>query len=595
MAFDGLYLSSITKELKEKLKDSRVEKIHQPEKDEIVLAFKGKNGAYKVLLTSASDSARVHITNIQKQNPLTAPLFTMVLRKHLQSGKLLNIEQINGDRILNFYFSSTDEMGFDSEYTLSIEMMGRHSNIILIRNRDNKIMECIKHIGMDQNSYRLLLPGAEYKLPPVQNKLIPEKVTLSDLKNIEEFDYTEDIFTKLFVGISKKTSKILFNYLENLLKENKSFTKEDGILKTINDSLSSKTFFNFIENNTPIEISTLNIEKIQDNQVNQDNQDTENIVNAKNTNKNINGISYDEIKEYDSASICLEEYIHAKDKVNRVKERLIDIIKILNNNIDRINKKINILEKSIDESLERESVRLKGELLQANLYQLKDGLKEVELQNYYDDNKLIKVTLDPHKSISQNMQNYFKKYNKLKRSGEMAKEQLELAKQELEYLNSVSDSVLKSETPDDIQEIKQELVIAGYLRYKSNKKKKESPSKPMKFKSSEGITIFVGKNNWQNDFLTTKMADNNDTWLHTKGYPGSHVIIRSKEFNDQTLFEAANLAAYYSKASTGTKVPVDYTLIKYVKKPNGSKPGMVIYTTNKTIYVDPELPRVERI
>ena len=263
--------------------------------------------------------------------------------------------------------------------------------------------------------------------------------------------------------------------------------------------------------------------------------------------------------------------------------------------MDRVERKIKILEEVLTEAATKDDFRLRGELLKANLYALKDGQSMVELVNYYDeDQSTIEIKLDEHKTVTENMKIYFNKYNKYKRSEENAKEQLLLAQDELNYLNSVADSVMRSEDPSDIAEIRQELIVAGYIRFKSTKKKKESPSKPMRFKSTEGATIYVGKNNNQNDYLTTKFADGQDTWLHTKNYPGSHVIIKGQTFTNETLLEAANLAAWFSKAQAGTKVPVDYTLVRYVKKPSGSKPGMVIYTTNKTIYVDPDEPRLER-
>lgn len=569
MAFDGLFLGAIVKELKDKLKETRLDKIHQPESDELALTFKNRNAAYKLLITSASNSARVHITRTMKQNPVQAPLFTMVLRKYLQSAKLENIEQINGDRIINFYFLSSDEMGFDSKYILSVEIMGRHSNIILIRERDKKILESIKHVGLDQNSYRTILPGSDYRTPPSQNKLNPYNFNWIDIGDVTNFD-SPKVFSEVFNGISGKTSDSLHQLFKRELK-NLDVSDIDLVFKKkvlggiITKSIESDTFYIYQKDGRPDDISLIEI----------------------------NG--RDNFKSFNSPSEALETYYIEKDSSDRVREKSLDIIKILSNNIDRAEKKIKILENTIEESKEKDLVRLKGELLQANLYNLNDGIEEAILENYYDNNTPLKVSLDPHKSISWNMQNYFRRYNKLKRSEEMASEQLILAREELTYLNTVSDSVMRSESQEDIDEIRHELTVAGYIRLKSGKKKKESPSKPMKFISSEGIIIYVGKNNLQNDYLTTKFADSNDTWLHTKNYPGSHVIIKSKNFNDETLLEAANLAAFFSKASNGTKVEVDYTPIKYVKKPNGAKPGMVIYTTNKTVYVDPEAPRIERL
>lgn len=568
MAFDGLYLQAITKELKENILNTRADKVHQPEKDEIVLTFRGRTGTHRLLLTSSADHARVHLTEEAKPNPKEAPLFTMVLRKYVQGGKLVRIEQPQGDRILNLTFEATDEMGFYSNYILICEMMGRHSNIVLVRERDQKIMECIKHVGADVNSYRLLLPGASYQLPPPQDKLDPTDYLDAALSERLTEDLTENDFARLFSGISKMTSKVLYQACADRIQAGQTLT--EAIRSTLESALKADTFFVFLQKDVPRDISLLLPEESALSQ-------------------------YDEIEEFSSPSLALEFFLSEKDKSNRVRDRSQDILRIVSANLERVQRKIQILEDVLTESSTKEEFRIRGELIKANLYQLKDGQNQAVVIDYYsEDQPTVVIELDPHKSITDNMQRYFNQYNKYKRSEENAREQLLLAQDELNYLNSVADSVMRSEDPSDIAEIRQELVVAGYIRFKSSKKKKESPSKPMRFKSTEGVTIYVGKNNNQNDYLTTKLADPNDTWLHTKNYPGSHVIIKGTGFSDETLLEAANLAAWYSKAQTGSKVPVDYTLVRHVKKPSGSKPGMVIYTTNKTVFIDPGMPRLER-
>lgn len=569
MAFDGLFLSAITKELNTQLLNTRADKVQQPEKDEIILTFRSREGTNRLLLTSSADSARVHLTDGIKQNPKEAPLFTMVLRKYIQGGKLIGISQPHGDRILKLTFSSTDEMGFHSNYLLISEMMGRHSNILLVRERDMKIMESVKHVGADVNSYRILMPGAEYILPPPQDRLNPIAYEDSDLAGKLIGPLTENDLAKYFSGISRLTSQVLFKIYEGILLQN----PEDpirAIRLTLEEAFNTDTYFVFLKKDDPKDISLV--------------LPPEDALEQ-----------YDEIEEFTSPSLALEFFIGEKDKSHRVRERAHDILRIVSANTDRVERKIKILEDVLAEAQTKDEYRIRGELLKASLYSIPQGQSSVELINYYDEEqKPIVIELDEHKSVTDNMQSYFQKYNKFKRSEENAKEQLLLAEDELNYLNSVADSVMRSEDPSDIAEIRQELIVAGYVRFKSGKKKKESPSKPMRFKSTEGFTIYVGKNNNQNDYLTTKLADDHDTWLHTKNYPGSHVIIKGTGFSDETLLEAANLAAWYSKAQAGTKVPVDYTLVRYVKKPNGSKPGMVIYTTNKTIYIDPGAPRLER-
>lgn len=568
MAFDGLFLQSITRELKGSILNARADKVHQPEKDEIIVNLRGREGNHRLLLTSTADHARVHLSKETKQNPNQPPLFTMVLRKYLQGGRLIKIQQPQGDRILIITFEVSDEMGFNSNYNLISEMMGRHSNILLVRERDQKIMECIKHVGADMNTYRLLLPGAEYIPPPAQDKLNPLDFSDQELEERLAHDFTANDFSKLFSGISRMTSQLLYSlYQEHIDKGSQS---APAIRSVLEKALESDTYYIFIKNNTPKDISLL--------------LPTKELL-----------ADFDEIQEFSSPSEALEFFFAAKDRSNRVRQRSQDILKIIDANVDRVERKIEILEEVLAEATLKDDFLAKGELIKANLYALTDGIDQARVINFYDENQAeVDIELDPNKSITANMQGYFNHYNKLKRSEGKAKEQLLLAKDELSYLNSVADSVMRSEDPSDIADIRQELIVAGYIRFKSSRKKRESPSKPMRFKSTEGFTIYVGKNNNQNDFLTTKLANPYDTWLHTKDYPGSHVIIKGTGFSDETLLEAANLAAWHSKAQTGSKVPVDYTLVRHVKKPSGAKPGMVIYVANKTVYVDPGLPRLER-
>ncbi len=570
MAFDGLYMTAITKEMNRSILDTRLDKIHQPEKNELSLVFRPRGGAKKLLMTSSADHARVHLTEESKPNPKEAPLFIMVLRKYIQGGRLTEIRQPMGDRILILNFEATDDMGFFSDYLLISEMMGRHSNIVLVRKRDMKIMEAIKHVGADVNTYRLIMPGATYILPPAQNKLDPSAYEDDALQRILTEPFDQNDFARYFSGVSKQTSQTLYKvYIKHV-----SSTGSDPLLairKTLEEALATDTFYVFIKNDAPMELSLVRPpDETQE--------------------------EFDAVREFPSPSAALDFYIGERDKKNRVKERAHDILRVIQANIDRVERKIKILNNVLLDAQKKEEYLVKGELLKANLYNLQDGQSEVIVQDFYDEEQRpTTIRLDENKTITENMQIFFHRYNKMKRSEENAQEQLLLAEEELDYLNSVQDSVMRSEDPADISEIRQELIVAGYIRFKSTRKKKESPSKPMSFESTEGFPIYVGKNNNQNDYLTTKFAGPADTWLHTKNYPGSHVIIRGTGFGNDTLLEAANLAAWYSKAQAGSKVPVDYTLVRHVKKPNGSRPGMVIYTTNKTIYVDPGMPRLKRL
>lgn len=557
MALDGIYISNLVEEIREGLVDTRVDKVNQPESDVILLQFRSRGANRKLLLTSNSTYSRLHFTSITRQNPMKAPLFLMVLRKYLQGARLMDIRQLDGDRVVNITFSGKDDMGYDQNYILSIEMMGRHSNIILIRERDMKIVECIKHVSADRNSYRTLLPGSGYILPPPSTKLDPLNYTDEELAGAADpTNLDPEFFSRVFSGISRKTSERIHGSYKG--EEPYAFIR--NILLALG---RSQKFYIMKKGDEYIDVLSYPFEG-------------------------------GELIAFDSPSEALEVFVNEKDQRDRIRGKSSDLQKLVQTNIERVKKKIHILDESIRDSEDKDMYRLKGELLTANIYSLKEGMDRATLLNYYDDT-LMDIDLNPNKSISYNVQRYYSKYNKKKRAEEMAKSQKILALEELDYLTSILISLTNSENQREIEDIRQELVVAGYLRFRKVPMSKEKPSRPLHFRSTEGIDIFVGKNNTQNDQLTLKFADKHDTWLHTKNIPGSHVIIKAQKFSDETLLEAANLAAYYSKASSSTKVPVDYTEVKNVKKPSGAKPGMVIYSTNKTLYVDPEATRLERI
>ena len=456
-------------------------------------------------------------------------------------------------------------MGFDSVYTLVVEIMARHSNISLVRKRDNKIMESIKHITANKNSFRVLYPGVSYVFPPASEKLNPFDFSKEDLKielskNNNELD--EKIFSKLLTGVGKNLSLEMYSL----------FKSQFGASYVFDD------IFNFICNYFN------NIFK-----------DIQNIIFYKNEKiidfyfKDLSILNHCTKEVYDNSSELLDAFFANKDKQDRLHAKSADIQRLVNTNIDRCLKKIKVLEKTLEECDKKEEFKIKGELLTSYIYSIKKGDKSVDLLNYYsEDEEYLTILLDENKTPSENIQFYFKKYNKLKKAEESALEQLAINEDELKYLNSVSSSIQVADNYEDIDAIKNELIETGYIRFRRNNngKKKEKQSKPYHYVSSDGIDIYVGKNNIQNDYLTLKFADKNDTWLHTKDIPGSHVIVKSSNIPDKTLEEAANLAVFYSKGKGGTKIPVDYTLVKNVKKPSGSKPGMVIYSTNKTVYMD---------
>ena len=576
MALDGIYLSSLIEEIKDIIIDCRVDKVTQPEKDEIILSFKKNRKVYKLLISSSSNYPRIHFTDFNKQNPIQAPKFCMVLRKYLNTATLLDVRQLNSDRLLVIDFKSSDELGFDSVYSLIIEIMGRHSNISLVRTRDNIIMDSIKHVSSDVNSYRVLYTGVEYIYPPASTKLdvfncefdeFYEYITAKDIP------FTEKFFTGSFTGISSNLSSEILHryYAENtdfdLAHAKNIYAFTINMFKNIHDNifLASYSINGVLKDFHSVELTSLK--------------------------------DY-EYEKYDSPSKLIEDFYFRKDKHDRLNAKSSNLQKIVNNNINRCDKKVKILNQTLKDCKTKGIYKLNGELLTANIYSLKKGDKVASLINYYSENsEYVQIKLDEQKTPSQNIQYYYKKYNKFKIAEEMALIQMNLTKNELNYLHSVLTNIINVENYNGIEDIKNELIETEYITVKKhNKAKKAKPTKPMHFISSDGIDIYVGRNNIQNDLLTLKLANKSDMWLHTKDIPGSHVIIKTIDnIPETTLLEAGNLSAFYSKSQNSSSVPVDYTQVRNVKKPSGAKPGMVIYTTNKTIYVTPIESTLERV
>ncbi len=567
MALDGIFLNSILLQLRSTILNGKIEKITQPESDEIILYIKATGKSQRLLISANANYPKVHLTSLQKQNPLQAPMFCMILRKYLNNAHLLSIDQIDFDRILVFRFTAMDELGFDSVYKLIVEIMGRHSNITLVRERDNVVMDSIKHLTPDINRYRTLLPGVKYTFPPASLKLNPSEFAFNDFINAIsklEKPYKENVYGKLFNGMSSTLSKELFLLTEKML------LSEDfeGIFSTLTNYFLNLSHYNncliYYDNNLPLDFYCYDLKLYE------------------HLNK----------KLYSSPSQLVEDFYLEKDSEERLNNRTADLQKLVNTNIQRCERKLNLLMDSLEKCKDKDLYRLYGELLTSNIYDIEPGIKEYEALNYYDENtSFISIPLDVNKSPSQNIQSFYHKYNKLKKTEEMNKLQIEEAKNELEYLNSVLHNIKSSTCHEDIIEIKSELMEGGYLKFKKSKQNKNKKSSPLHFMSTQGIDIYVGKNNVQNEFLTLKFAHNKDLWLHVKDMPGSHVIVKASSVDDSTLREAAELAAYYSKGKESSKVAVDYTEIKNVKKIPGGKPGMVNYQNFKTLYVTPQIPK----
>ncbi len=585
MALDGFSISNIIYELKNTIMGGRVDKIYQPEKDEIIIQIRNKGNAYKLLLTANASSPRLNFTTIQKENPINAPLFCMVLRKHLSSGKIVGITQPNFERIVNIQVESINELGDYSIKTLVFEIMGKHSNIILIDDKNN-ILESIKHISFDKSSVREVLPGRTYTLPPSQDKKSPLDTNFEEFYNIIKNcipTKTQQIIYKSYNGISPILASEICNN-GNIDPSKNTEELSDNEIKSLYNSFNNIVMLNNQENFKPQIIYNEN-ETVLDFTV-----------------FDFNIFNHLDKKYFSSISELLEFFYKSKDLTYRLNQKSQDLKRLISQNIERCAKKKEIQQKTLKDIENRETLKLYGELITANIYAIKKGMTKVILNNFYSENfEEIEIRLDPNLTPAENAQKYFKKYNKEKRTFIALQDQIKQNDEELLYLESVLSSVNACTDEYDIKEIRTELAEQGFLKRqknnKNNKQKNNKKAKPLHYISTDGFHIYVGKNNTQNDELTLRFAKPLDMWFHTKDIAGSHVIVVSegKEIPNSTLNEAANLAAYYSKASNSSLVPVDYTPKKFVKKPNGAKPGMVIYETNKTAYITPNEKLIENL
>lgn len=570
MSLDGVVVHAVAHEL-QTLEGGRISKIHQPSEHDIVMQVRAAGHNHKLLLSANPSMPRAHLTSETFVNPAEAPMFCMLLRKHCENGIIERIEQVGMERILHIYIRQRDEIGDLSVKLLIIELMGRHSNIILVDPAGQTILDGIHHVTPALSSYRIVMPGTAYTAPPEQDKHnlldIPEQELQARLPALIEYDRvsvldsSEVIERKLmnsFSGIGPLTARELvhraaangsglYQELAALQRTLKSGSFEPCIL----EKEDGKTLF-----------SALRITH-----------------------------TAGELTMFEQMSLCLTSYFSEKAQKDLVKQRTADLMRFLTNERSKNEKKLEKLYESMKEAQEADRYRKLGELLTASLHTVARGQTSVDLIDYYEeDQPTITVPLDPQLTPSENAQRLFKRYNKLKNSLIAVQEQIEATKQEIEYFKTLIHQ-LDNASLADIDEIREELAAQGYVRNRNpqtGKKKKTATPVPLSFKSSEGITIYVGKNNTQNDYLTNRLAHPNDTWLHTKDIPGSHVVIRSSSFGDETLLAAAQLAAYYSQARTSSQVPVDYTLVKHVRKPNGAKPGFVIYDHQKTLYITPD-------
>ncbi|MDR1531638.1 MAG: NFACT family protein [Clostridiales bacterium] len=587
MALDGITLASTICELKRCLLGGRIDKVHQPEKDEIILNVRNKGCARKLLLTASASQPRLHLTERNKPNPMEAPMFCMILRKHIGGGKLIDIIQPGFERIAEFHIEAFNEMGDLTLKKLIIEIMGKHSNIILTDER-GLILDSAKRVTHETSSVREVLPGKAYTRPPAQDKLDPlsaargeffDRLTGAAGRKLQQAIY------QAFTGISPVTASEICaragvdgdlpadlcapEVLEAV------YAKFSALMADVREERFDCGAYiargpRGEGNGRPVEFACVDLTMMT---------------------------AYKK-QPFDSPSELLEFFYSERDSIYRMNQQTADLRKLVQMNIERCAKKQQVYLDTLRDIEGREALRLMGELITANIYSVKKGMTSFTARNYYEEgNPEVTIRLDPTLAASENAQAYFKKYNKQKRTYAALGEHMRQNQEELRYLEETLNAIATCAEAADIEEVRDELCEQGFLKKKktagaklSARRLRTKKTQPLRFMSADGFEIFVGKNNRQNDELTLRFADSGDIWLHTKEIPGSHVIIRTggKPVPDSTLAEAAKLAARFSKARDSSHVPVDYTARKNVKKPNGAKPGMVIYENYRTAYVTPD-------
>lgn len=577
MALDGVFLRHLKKEIGAALIGSRVDKVFQPNRDELILAFRGFDAAYKLLISARANSARINLTKIPVENPQQPPMLCMLLRKKLQGAKLLDITQPDLERALMLKFDSVNELGDHVELTLAVEIMGRYSNIILV-DENGKIIDALKRVDAEMSSERLVLPGLLYRLPPPQDKL--SMLDCSEAEVLERIDaLPRDMeLSKALLSVLQGISPVIAREIENSVGNG-----QGAFIRSMTQTLRERT--------------ALYVKQLIQ-MVRETSGEPYMVIDPQKKPKDFAFLNIQQyggamtVSKKDTFSGMLDDFYAERDQIERMRVKSQDLLRLLSNHSDRLSRKMANQKAELDSCAQRDIYRIKGDLLSANMYAIEKGLKSVKLQNFYDEALAeIEIALDPALNAQQNAQKYYKNYRKAKTAEEKLAEQISIAEKELTYIDSVFESLTLAENEKDLNEIRTELMEQGYVRMQRGKKNQKLPpvSAPLKFTTSDGFTVLVGRNNRQNDKLTMKDANNNDIWFHTKNIPGSHTVLVTdgKTPTETAMEEAAILAARHSRAKDSAQVPVDYTQIRYVSKPQGSKPGMVIYVNYKTIFVDP--------
>ena len=568
MALDGAFLHCLREELWQRLQDTRVDKIHQPSREELVFAMRGKSGSEKLYFCARVNAPRVQLIDTTPENPASPPPFCMLLRKRLTGAKLVAIRQFGLERALYFDFDTFNELGDPVRLTLAAELMGRHSNLILI-GEEERVVDAVKRVDLSMSSSRPILPGIPYALPPSDG--LRQDALLTSAAHIA------DAVRASGLPVDKALQSGVQGFSPLICREIAQLAGDDRLqvaIEKVQAALRGERRMPYLiyrADGSPLEFSFLPI-----------------------TQDGLDAVG----REATSFSALLTEFYAEKDAAERLRRYAHDITHTLTTATERLRRKLDNQRRELAESTKREQKRLYADLINANLHAIPKGAASVELMNYYDENAaMLSVPLDPSLSAVRNAQKYYKEYRKAKTAEEVLQQQIALGEEELVYLESVADALSRAAGTQELEELRRELEQSGYLRAKKEKRRAPQPTKPLTFTSDDGFTIQVGRNNVQNDRLTLRTAKGSDWWFHTKNIPGSHTVILTDGVMppETTLMQAAILAATHSKAAASAQVPVDYTQIKHVKKPSGAKPGMVIYENNRTVYVTPDAALAERL
>lgn len=572
MALDGIFLRHIKSEIESVALGARVSQIYQPNREELVFALRTMNGNKKLLMSARANSPRVNFCTTTPENPVQPPMFCMLLRKRIGGGKLVAVHQMDCDRVIFFDFECINELGDTVMITVVCEIMGMYSNVIVV-NSDGVIIDSLKRVDMTMSSRRLVLPNIMYELPEPQEKLNIVETDVDEiafkLRNLESEMPLNKALLRVIQGVSPvicreieyKVMEGATNLIEGVLYD--KLISELKTMKEIAENCSGQPCVIYREDGKPMDFSFMPISQYG---------------------------GFAKIEYFDSFSGLLDAFYDARDTKERMRVKSQSLVKLLTNISERIARKLSKQQTELKNCENREQLRICGDLLQANLYRIERGAEYVDVENFYDENYgTLRIKLNPAISPAANAQKFYKDYQKAKNAENVLTEQIKKGHNELLYVESVLDTVMRAENERDLAQIRDELTEQGYLHRQKGKQKNSAALPPYEFVSSDGFKILVGRNNRQNDKLTLKMAGKNDIWLHTKDIHGSHAVVFAdgREVSDTAIYEAARIAAYHSKAQNSSRVPVDYTLIKYVSKPNGAKPGMVIYVNNKTLYVNP--------